>query len=89
MTGLSTHFENVVKGLLLPEGGVYAAVETPFGETGVYLQGDGSPVPYRCHIRSAGFPAMQALAKIAVGADLLDIRPIVSSLGVLMTEVDR
>lgn len=89
LTGLSTHFENMVKGLLLPEGGVYAAVETPFGETGVYLQGDGSPVPYRCHIRSAGFPAMQALAKIAVGADLLDIRPIVSSLGVLMTEVDR
>lgn len=89
LTGLSTHFENVVKGLPLPAGGVYAAVETPFGETGVYLQGDGSPVPYRCHIRSAGFPAMQALAQIAVGADLVDIRPTVSSLGVSMTEVDR
>lgn len=89
LTGLSTHFENVVNGLPLPEGGVYAAIESPFGETGVYLQGDGSPVPYRCHIRSAGFAAMQTLSKIAVGAVLVDIRPIVSSLGVLMTEVDR
>jgi len=89
LTGLSAHFEAMVYGLPLPEGEVYAAVETPFGESGVYLVGDGSPIPYRCHFRSAGFPVMQVLPKIAVGADLLDVRTIVSSLGVVMTEVDR
>lgn len=89
LTGLSTHFETMLHGLPLPKGEVYAAVETPFGESGVYLVGDGTPTPYRCHFRSAGFPVMQALSKIAVGADLLDVRTIVSSLGVVMTEVDR
>ena len=37
----------------VPAGEVYAAVEAPKGEFGVYLVADGSNKPYRCKIRRA------------------------------------
>jgi NADH-quinone oxidoreductase subunit D len=47
----------------VPEGEVYAAVEAPKGEFGVYLVSDGTNKPYRCKLaRPAGYFAhLQAM----------------------------
>ena len=42
------------EGYKVPAGEVYAAVEAPKGEFGVYLVSDGTNKPYRCHIRAPG-----------------------------------
>ena len=89
LTQLSRHFELYGKGTPLPAGEVYAAVEAPPGEFGVFLVSDGSPEPYRCHFRSAGFPVMQALSSLTEGRDLADVRVIAASLNMIMTEIDR
>lgn len=82
-------FKLYADGTRLPAGEVYAATESPFGEAGVYLVSDGSAVPYRCHFRSAGFPHVQAAKELLKGCELADVRPILTSLNFLMTEVDR
>ena len=89
LTRLSRHFALYAKGMTLPEGEVYAAVESPLGEFGVFLTADGRNVPYRCHFRSAGFPVMQALDALTAGYDLADIRVIAASLNMITTEIDR
>ena len=56
MEALIHHFKLYTEGVHVPEGEVYAAVEAPKGEFGVYLVADGSNKPYRCKIRAPGFP---------------------------------
>ena len=77
------------EGRPLPAGEVYAATEGPAGETGVYLASNGGCVPCRCHFRSAGFAHLQAAAKMLQGADLEDTGAVLSSLDILMPEIDR
>lgn len=89
LTALSRRFRMYGNGMELPQGEVYVATESPLGELGVYLVCDGSPRPYRCHFRSAGLPHLQALNHLAAGYDLADVRPVLSSLNIIMTEVDR
>jgi NADH:ubiquinone oxidoreductase subunit D len=54
MEALIHHFKLYTEGYHVPEGEVYAAVEAPKGEFGVYLVSDGSNKPYRCKIRAPG-----------------------------------
>ena len=85
----ASRFKLLSDGFPLPEGEVCVATEAPWGELGVYLVSDGSSVPYRCRFRSAGFPHLQAAARILEGASLSDVGPVLSSLDIIMTEVDR
>ena len=61
MEALIHHFKLYTEGEHVPEGKVYAAVEAPKGEFGVYLVADGTNKPYRCKIRAPGFPSLQCL----------------------------
>ncbi len=45
MEAVIHHFKLWTEGFQAPEGGVYVAVESPRGELGVYLEGDGGPRP--------------------------------------------
>ncbi|RMF04324.1 MAG: NADH-quinone oxidoreductase subunit D, partial [Alphaproteobacteria bacterium] len=54
MEALIQHFKLYTEGYRVPEGEVYAAVEAPKGEFGVYLVSDGTNKPYRCKIRAPG-----------------------------------
>jgi len=56
MEALIHHFKLYTEGFHVPEGEIYAAVEAPKGEFGVYLVSDGANKPYRCKIRAPGFP---------------------------------
>src|SRR5256714_15028844 len=64
MEALIHHFKLYTEGVHVPAGEVYAAVEAPKGEFGVYLVSDGSNKPYKCKIRAPGFAHLQAMDHI-------------------------
>jgi NADH-quinone oxidoreductase subunit D len=61
MEALIHHFKLYTEGYHVPAGEVYAAVEAPKGEFGVYLISDGTNKPYRCKIRAPGYAHLQAM----------------------------
>jgi NADH-quinone oxidoreductase subunit D len=89
MEALIHHFKLYTEGYHVPEGEIYAAVEAPKGEFGVYLVSDGSNKPYRCKIRAPGFAHLQAMDFICRGHQLADVSAILGSLDIVFGEVDR
>ena len=89
MEALIHHFKLYTEGFKVPAGEVYAAVEAPKGEFGVYLVSDGSNKPYRCKIRAPGFPHLQAMDWINRGHLLSDVSAILGSLDIVFGEIDR
>jgi NADH-quinone oxidoreductase subunit D len=89
MEALIHHFKLYTEGVHVPEGEVYAAVEAPKGEFGVYLVSDGSNKPYRCKIRAPGFPHLAAMDFINRGYMLADVSAILGSLDIVFGEIDR
>ncbi|MFN4277599.1 MAG: NADH-quinone oxidoreductase subunit D [Ferrovibrio sp.] len=89
MEALIHHFKLYTEGYHVPEGEVYAAVEAPKGEFGVYLVSDGSNKPYRCRIRAPGFPHLQATDFMSKGYMLADAVSIVGNMDIVFGEIDR
>jgi len=89
MEALIHHFKLYTEGYKVPEGEVYAAVEAPKGEFGVYLVSDGTNRPYRCKIRAPGFAHLQAMDHICRGHMLADVSAVLGSLDIVFGEVDR
>ncbi|WP_323015851.1 NADH-quinone oxidoreductase subunit D [Devosia sp.] len=89
MEALIHHFKLYTEGYKVPAGEVYAAVEAPKGEFGVYLVSDGSNRPYRCHIRAPGFAHLSAMDFLCRGHMLADVSAILGSLDIVFGEVDR
>jgi len=89
MESLIHHFKLYTEGYRVPEGEVYAAVEAPKGEFGVYLVSDGTNKPYRCKIRAPGFAHLQAMDFLCRGHMLADVSAILGSLDIVFGEVDR
>jgi len=89
MEALIHHFKLYTEGFHVPEGEVYAAVEAPKGEFGVYLVADGSNRPYRAKIRAPGFLHLQAMDHVAGGHQLADVAAIIGTMDVVFGEIDR
>jgi NADH-quinone oxidoreductase subunit D len=89
MEALIHHFKLYTEGYHVPAGEVYAAVEAPKGEFGVYLIADGSNKPYRCKIKAPGFAHLQAMDFLCRGYMLADVSAILGSLDIVFGEVDR
>ncbi|CAN5673759.1 NADH-quinone oxidoreductase subunit D [soil metagenome] len=89
MEALIHHFKLYTEGFHVPEGEVYAAVEAPKGEFGVYLVADGTHRPYKVKLRAPGFPHLQAMHHICKGHMLADVSAILGSLDIVFGEVDR
>ena len=89
MEALIHHFKLYTEGYHVPQGEVYAAVEAPKGEFGVYLVADGSNKPYRCKIRAPGYAHLQAMDFMCRGHMLADVSAILGSLDIVFGEVDR
>jgi NADH-quinone oxidoreductase subunit D len=89
MEALIHHFKLYTEGFHVPAGEVYAAVEAPKGEFGVYLVADGTNKPYKCKIRAPGFAHLQAMDFICRGHMLADISAVLGSLDIVFGEVDR
>ncbi|MDX2257625.1 MAG: NADH-quinone oxidoreductase subunit D [Hyphomicrobiaceae bacterium] len=89
MEALIHHFKLYTEGFHVPAGEVYACVEAPKGEFGVYLVADGSNKPYRCKIRAPGFPHLAAMDFMNRGHMLADVSAILGSLDIVFGEIDR
>ncbi|WP_370285074.1 NADH-quinone oxidoreductase subunit D [Pseudooceanicola nanhaiensis] len=89
MEALIHHFKLYTEGFRVPAGEVYAAVEAPKGEFGVYLVSDGTNKPYRAKLRAPGFAHLQAMDHIAGGHQLADVAAIIGTLDVVFGEIDR
>ncbi|MGQ3675714.1 NADH-quinone oxidoreductase subunit D [Xanthobacter sp. TB0139] len=89
MEALIHHFKLFTEGFHVPEGDVYAAVEAPKGEFGVYLVSNGTNKPYRCKIRAPGFAHLQAMDFMSRGHMLADVSAILGSIDIVFGEVDR
>jgi NADH-quinone oxidoreductase subunit D len=89
MEALIHHFKLYTEGFHVPAGEVYAAVEAPKGEFGVFLVSDGTDKPYRCKIRAPGFAHLQAMDFMCRKHMLADVSAILGSLDIVFGEVDR
>ncbi|EAQ26994.1 MULTISPECIES: NADH-quinone oxidoreductase subunit D [unclassified Roseovarius] len=89
MEALIHHFKLYTEGFHVPAGEVYAAVEAPKGEFGVYLVADGTNRPYRAKIRAPGFLHLQAMDHVAKGHQLADVAAIIGTMDVVFGEIDR
>jgi len=89
MEALIHHFKLYTEGFHVPAGEVYAAVEAPKGEFGVFLVSDGSNKPYKTKIRAPGFLHLQAMDHICKGHQLADVAAVIGSLDVVFGEIDR
>jgi NADH-quinone oxidoreductase subunit D len=89
MEALIHHFKLYTEGYKVPAGEVYAAVEAPKGEFGVYLVSDGSNKPYRCRLRAPGFAHLQAMDFLCRGHMLADVAAVLGSIDIVFGEVDR
>ncbi|WP_397395290.1 NADH-quinone oxidoreductase subunit D [Phenylobacterium sp.] len=89
MEALIHHFKLYTEGLHTPAGEIYAAVEAPKGEFGVFLVSDGGNKPYRCKIRAPGFAHLSAMDWLCRGHMLADVSAILGSLDIVFGEVDR
>jgi NADH-quinone oxidoreductase subunit D len=89
MEALIHHFKLYTEGFHVPAGEVYAAVEAPKGEFGVYLVSDGSNRPYKVKLRAPGFPHLAAMDHLCKGHMLADVSATIGSLDIVFGEVDR
>src|SRR5437868_10833225 len=89
MEALIHHFKLFTEGYRTPPGDVYACVEAPKGEFGVYLVSDGTNRPYRCKIRAPSYPFLQAMDWMSRGHMLADVSAILGSLDIVFGEIDR
>ncbi len=89
MEALIHHFKLYTEGFHVPAGEVYAAIEAPKGEFGVFLVSDGSNKPYRAKIRAPGYLHLQAMDFVATGHQLADVAAIIGSMDVVFGEIDR
>jgi NADH-quinone oxidoreductase subunit D len=89
MEALIHHFKHYTEGFRVPKGEVYAAVEAPKGEFGVYLVSEGTNQPYKCKIRAPSYPHLAAMDFLTRGHMLADVPAILGSLDVVFGEIDR
>ncbi len=89
MEALIQHFKLFTEGFHVPAGEVYAPVEAPKGEFGVYLVADGTNKPYRAYIRAPGFAHLQGMDFMCRGHMLADVAGVLGSLDIVFGEVDR
>lgn len=83
-------FRNKPKGMLkLPEGEYYQRVETARGELGVYIVADGSAKPWRVKFRTPNFSNLTALKPLSIGSKVGDLVAIMSTLDLIIPDIDR
>ncbi len=89
MEALIHHFKLWTEGFPAPAEYVYAATESPRGELGVYLEGDGGPKPYRIHYNTPSFANLQAMPIMTRNHFIADVVGIIGSIDIVLGDADR
>lgn len=89
MEALIHHFKLWTEGFPAPNASIYSAVESPRGELGVFLEGDGGAKPRRCHWRTPSFDNLSVLPKIVKGHLVADLVAILASVDIVLGDIDR
>jgi len=89
MEELIHHFKLFTEGMHVPAGEVYAAIEHPKGEFGVWAVSDGANKPYRLKLRSPGFPHLAAVNEMATGHMIADVTAIIGTIDLVLGDTDR
>ena len=89
MESLIYHFKLFTEGYSVPQGEVYAAIEHPKGEFGVFLMSDGANKPYRMKVRAPSFAHLAAIDEMSKGHMLADVVSIIGTLDIVFGEIDR
>lgn len=89
MEAVIHHFKLWTEGFPAPKNSIYMPVESPRGELGVLLEGDGGPKPYRCHWRTPSFVNLQILPEISKGCYVADLVAIIGSIDIVLGDTDR
>jgi NADH-quinone oxidoreductase subunit D len=82
-------FHIMIEGFAVPAGEVYASIESPRGELGVYVRSDGGSKPYRLKVRTPSFVNLQSLARMAQGQLVADLVAIIGSIDIVLGDVDK
>jgi len=83
------HKTDIPLALRPPPGEVYGRVEGPRGELGYYVVSDGTPAPYRFHVRAPSLINLSLLREMAVGVSLPDAVVALGSLDIVVGDIDR
>jgi NADH-quinone oxidoreductase subunit D len=89
MEAVIHHFKLWTEGFSAPEGEVYVATESPRGELGFYLRGDGGPKPQRVHVRTPSFINLQSLPVLVKDHYVADVVAVIGSIDIVLGDVDR
>jgi NADH-quinone oxidoreductase subunit D len=89
MEALIHHFKLWTEGFPAPRNSIYCAVESPRGELGVYLEGDGGPKPHRVHMRTPSFDNLSVINKMVKGHLVADLVAILASYDIVLGDIDR
>jgi len=89
MEALIHHFKYWTEGYPAPAEYVYTATESPRGELGVYLEGDGGPKPYRIHYITPSFVNLQAMPIMTRDHFIADVVGIIGSIDIVLGDADR
>jgi len=89
MEALIHHFKLWTEGFPAPKASIYSAIESPRGELGVYLEGDGGPKPYRVHMRTPSFDNLTVVPKLVKGHLVADLVAILASTDIVLGDIDR
>ena len=89
MEAVIHHFKLWTEGFDVPKGSVYAAVESPRGELGVFLESDGGPKPYRIHWRTPSWGNLEVFSELSKGLMIADVVALIGSVDIVLGDVDR
>jgi NADH-quinone oxidoreductase subunit D len=89
MEALIHHFKLWTEGFPAPKASIYSAVESPRGELGVFIEGDGGPKPYRIHWRTPSYDNLQVLPEMVKGVLVADLIAIIGSTDIVLGDIDR
>ena len=89
MESMIFHFKIITEGFKAPIGAVYQGIESPKGEIGFYINGDGTNKPNRVRVRPPSLINLGSIAKLVEGRLFSDVVCAIGSIDIVLGEVDR
>ncbi len=89
MESMIFHFKIITEGFKAPVGSIYQAIESPKGELGFLITGDGSNRPRRVRVRPPSFINLASLPRLVEGGMFSDVVCAIGSIDIVLGEVDR